>query len=82
MKDPEGANLDRVQVIKGWLGADGKTQEKIYDVKWAGDRKPGAERQAAAGRQHRRSEDRDLRQQHWRRRTDRRAGPIPISIRS
>jgi hypothetical protein len=42
IKDPDGANLDRVQVIKGWLGADGKTQEKIYDVKWAGDRKPGA----------------------------------------
>ncbi len=42
MKDPEGANLDRVQVIKGWLGPDGKTQEKIYDVKWSGDRKPGA----------------------------------------
>jgi hypothetical protein len=41
MKDPEGANLDRVQVVKGWLGADGKTQEKIYEVKWAGDRKPG-----------------------------------------
>jgi hypothetical protein len=43
MKDPEGANLDRVQVIKGWLGVDGKTQEKIYEVKWAGDRKPGAD---------------------------------------
>ena len=43
MKDPEGANLDRVQVIKGWLGADGKTQEKIYDIKWSGDRKPGAD---------------------------------------
>lgn len=42
MKDPEGANLDRVQIIKGWLGADGKTQEKIYDVKWAGNRNPGA----------------------------------------
>ena len=41
MKDPDGANLDRVQVVKGWLGADGKTQEKIYEVKWAGDRKPG-----------------------------------------
>ncbi len=40
MKDPAGANLDRVQVVKGWLGADGKTQEKIYDVKWSGDRKP------------------------------------------
>ena len=43
MKDPEGANLDRVQVIKGWLGANGKTQEKVYDVKWAGNRKPGAD---------------------------------------
>ncbi len=42
MKDPDGANLDRVQVIKGWLGADGKTQEKIYEVKWSGDRKPDA----------------------------------------
>jgi hypothetical protein len=41
MKDPEGANLDRVQVVKGWLGADGKTYEKIYDVKWAGNRTPG-----------------------------------------
>jgi hypothetical protein len=40
MKDPEGANLDRIQVIKGWLGADGKTHEKIYEVVWAGDRRP------------------------------------------
>jgi len=43
MKDPEGANLDRVQVIKGWLGADGKTYEKVFDVKWSGDRVPGAD---------------------------------------
>lgn len=41
MKDPEGANLDRVQVVKGWVGADGKTYETVFDVKWAGDRKPG-----------------------------------------
>lgn len=41
-KDPDGANLDRVQVVKGWLGADGKTHEKIYEVKWAGNRVPGA----------------------------------------
>ncbi len=43
MKDPDGANLDRVQVVKGWLGADGKTREKIYEVTWAGNRKPGAD---------------------------------------
>jgi Protein of unknown function (DUF3604) len=42
-KDPEGANLDRVQVIKGWLDADGKTHEKIFDVLWSNDRKPGAD---------------------------------------
>ncbi|PTX44865.1 uncharacterized protein DUF3604 [Christiangramia gaetbulicola] len=39
MKDPEGANLDRVQVIKGWVDANGETQEKIYQVAWSGDRK-------------------------------------------
>ena len=32
MRDPNGANLDRVQVIKGWLDAEGKTHERIYDV--------------------------------------------------
>jgi hypothetical protein len=42
MKDPQGANLDRVQVVKGWVDAAGRTQEKIFEVKWAGDRKPGA----------------------------------------
>jgi hypothetical protein len=40
LKDPIGANLDRIQIIKGWLDAGGKTHEKIYDVVWSGDRKP------------------------------------------
>lgn len=41
LKDPIGANIDRIQIIKGWVGKDGKTQEKVYDVVWSGDRKPG-----------------------------------------
>jgi hypothetical protein len=38
LKDPIGANLDRIQVIKGWLGKDGQTQERIYDVAVSGGR--------------------------------------------
>ncbi len=34
LKDPDGANLDRVQVIKGWLDASGEMQEQIYNVAW------------------------------------------------
>ena len=41
IRDPDGANLDRVQVVKGWLDATGKTHEKVYDVAWSGGRKPG-----------------------------------------
>jgi hypothetical protein len=41
VRDPEGANLDRVQVVKGWLEADGTTRERVYDVAWSGDRRPG-----------------------------------------
>ncbi len=40
VKDPDGANLDRVQIIKGWVDATGKMHEKIIDVVWSGDRKP------------------------------------------
>jgi hypothetical protein len=39
-RDPDGANLDRIQVVKGWLDAAGKPQEKVYDVAWSGNRKP------------------------------------------
>jgi hypothetical protein len=42
LRDPIGANLDRIQIVKGWLGADGITQEKVYDVAWSGGRKPDA----------------------------------------
>ncbi len=37
-KDPDGANLDRVQIVKGWLARDGSLHEKVYDVVWAGER--------------------------------------------
>jgi len=39
LKDPIGANLDRYQIIKGWLDSSGKLHEKIYDVVWSGERK-------------------------------------------
>jgi hypothetical protein len=42
VKDAEGANLDRVQVIKGWIDANGKTHEKIFNVAWS-DRKMNAD---------------------------------------
>ena len=41
LKDPIGANLDRYQIVKGWLDAGGKLHERVYDVAWSGDRKPG-----------------------------------------
>ena len=41
LKDPIGANLDRYQIVKGWLDAKGELHEKVYDVVWGGDRKPG-----------------------------------------
>lgn len=39
LKDPISGNLDRIQIVKGWVDADGALQEKVYNVVWAGDRK-------------------------------------------
>ena len=39
LRDPIGANLDRLQMVKGWLDVDGKLHEKIYDLAVSGDRK-------------------------------------------
>ena len=40
VRDPEGANLDRIQIIKGWIDSGGKTHEMVYDVAWSDGRKP------------------------------------------
>jgi len=54
MKDPYSGNLDRIQIIKGWMDAEGKTHEKVHDVVWSGDRKPGANGKLPPGGKHRR----------------------------
>jgi hypothetical protein len=43
LKDPFSGNLDRIQIVKGWLDANGDTHEKVYDVAWgdADRRQPG-----------------------------------------
>jgi hypothetical protein len=42
LRDPIGANLDRIQIVKGWLDGSGQLHEKVYDVAWSGDRRPDA----------------------------------------
>ncbi len=37
-KNPDGANLDRIQIVKGWVDEAGDLNEKIVDVAWSGDR--------------------------------------------
>lgn len=41
LRDAIGANIDRIQIVKGWMDKNGKTHEKVYDVAWSGDRKIG-----------------------------------------
>ncbi|MGI9287263.1 MAG: DUF3604 domain-containing protein [Pseudomonadales bacterium] len=42
-RDPKGANLDRIQIVKGWTDANGKAVEKVYDVKTSDNRKPNTD---------------------------------------
>ena len=43
LRDPIGANLDRIQIVKGWMTDDGETKEKVYDVAWSDNRQPNAD---------------------------------------
>ena len=43
LRDPIGANLDRIQIIKGWLDASGEVHEKVHDVVWSDGRNPDAD---------------------------------------
>lgn len=43
LRDPIGANLDRIQVVKGWLDKQGKTHERVYDVSVSDGRTIGAD---------------------------------------
>ena len=46
MRDPDGANLDRIQIVKGWLDANGETHERIWDVALSDGRKIGKDGRA------------------------------------
>ena len=43
LRDSTGANLDRIQIVKGWVDKKRRAFEKVYDVAWSGDRKPGTD---------------------------------------
>jgi len=43
LRDVDGANLDRIQMVKGWQDDAGATHEKVYDLTWSGDREPEAD---------------------------------------
>jgi hypothetical protein len=43
LKDPYSGNLDRIQIVKGWVDSNGDRHEHVYDVAWSGNRQPGAD---------------------------------------
>ncbi len=46
LRDPDGANLDRIQIVKGWVGSDGESHEKVYDVALSDGREVGSDGKA------------------------------------
>ena len=65
LKDPDGAHLDRVQVVKGWRDKSGELREKIYNVAFAGDRAiDPVDRPVATNRQHGESESCNLHERY------------------
>jgi hypothetical protein len=47
-RDPAGANLDRIQIVKGWVDPTGAAQEKVFNVAWSGERSLDAQGKLAA----------------------------------
>ena len=64
LKDPLSGNLDRIQIVKGWVDAGGARHEQVYDVTWSGDRMPSAPTGNSPSGQHRRRRHRDLDEHH------------------
>lgn len=67
MRDPDGANLDRIRVVKGWLDAETGLQEVVVDVACPDDRGRALR---GSGRKHRQCRSRELYQGHRRRTAD------------
>ena len=42
IKEPDGANIDRIQILKGWVDEKGEPRDQVFDVAWSDKRKPGA----------------------------------------
>lgn len=48
IRDPQSGNLDRIQIVKGWVDQSGKSREKLFNVAWSGQRSPDASGQLPA----------------------------------